>query len=546
MKGGICLLENFQDREFDLIVIGAGINGAGIARDAAMRGLNVLLLDKGDIAGGTTSWSTRLIHGGLRYLQYCEISLVRESLRERARLLHIAPHLVRALPFLIPIYKGARYGQAKIRAGMLAYSLLSLGYVLGEHRLLSSREALSVEPGLNPHGLIGAVLYFDAQVEYPERLTLETAISAREHGATVLTYCRVDRILLEASNVRGVEFTDVLTGRRHQARAAVTINVTGPWVDEVLRRTGQPVKQFVSPTKGSHLIVEPFPGAPRHALYVEASRDGRPFFIVPWTGLYLVGTTDLYYEGDLDQVTVLDEEIEYLLQETNHILPGANLTADKIAYCYSGLRPLPHVASGCPADITRRHFIHDHAPELCGLYSVVGGKITTYRNLGEKAVDVVFRKLGRQAPRSTTAANPLPGTYSEDLAREVQALGARYRLGESTALRLLRVYGRRAINVLDLCSEDLRWRRKLSAQVGAIGAEVVFAFRTEMARTLADVLLRRTMVGMRPDLGLGASRAAAEIAAQTLGWSRDRAEDEIMEYGRCIERFKLHRMEAVG
>ncbi len=539
-------MDNFRDREFDLLVIGAGINGAGIARDAAMRGLSVLLLDKGDISSGTTSWSTRLIHGGLRYLAYNEISLVRESLKERARLLHVAPHLVRVLPFLIPIYKGARYSRAEIHAGMLAYRLLSLGYVLGEHRLLSSREALSVEPGLNSHGLIGAALYFDAQVEYPERLTLETALSAREHGATVLTYCRVDRILVEASTVRGIEFTDILNRTRHQARAAVTFNVTGPWVDEVLQRTGQPVKRLVGATKGSHLIVEPFPSAPRHALYVEASRDGRPYFIVPWTGLYLVGTTDLHYEGDLDQVIALDEEIEYLLHETNRILPGANLTLDKIAYCYSGLRPLPYVTSASPADITRRYFIHDYAPEVSGLYSVVGGKITTYRNLAEKAVDAVFQKLGRRAPRSTTAADPLPGAFAEDVAREALALGARCGLGESTVPRLLRIYGRRAINVLDLCGEDLRWRQELNARAAAIGAEVVFAFRTEMARTLADALLRRTMVGIRPDLGVHADRAAAEIAVQSLGWSRDRAQQEVLEYRKCIERFKLQRTEVVG
>lgn len=539
-------MENFQGREFDLIVIGAGINGAGIARDAAMRGLSVLLLDKGDISSGTTSWSTRLIHGGLRYLEYYEISLVRESVKERARLLHIAPHLVRALSFLIPIYKGARYGRAKIEAGMLAYKLLSLGYELGEHRLLSSREALTMEPGLNPHGLIGAALYFDAQVEYPERLTLETAISARQHGAIVLTYCRVDRILVEASSVRGVEFTDLLNGTRHQARAAVTINVTGPWVDEVLRTTGQPVKQLVGATKGSHLIVEPFPNAPRQALYVEAGRDGRPYFIVPWTGLYLIGTTDLPYDGDRDQVTPLEEEIEYLVQETNRTLPGANLSAEKIAYCYSGLRPLPYVLSGSPKDITRRHFIHDHAPELSGLYSVVGGKITTYRNLGEQAVDAVLRKLGRRTTRSTTAARPLPGAYGEDVAREALALGTRYNLGDGIVARLLRIYGGRAINLLKLCDEDPRWRQEISPGVGAIGAEVVFALRTEVARTLADVLLRRTMVGMRPDLGVGADQAATEIAVQSLGWSRDKAQHEVTEYRRYIERFRLEQVETIG
>src|ERR687894_1899620 len=213
------------DYPFDLIVVGAGINGAGIARDAAMRGLRVLLLDKGDIASGTTSWSGRLIHGGLRYLEHFEIPLVRESLRDRERLLYMAPHLVRALGFLVPIYDHMKRGPLVIRLGMIAYDVLSFDKSMANHRMFNSEEALEREPGLNPEGLKSAAFYYDAQAEYAERIAVENAVSAHEHGAVVLTYAKVERLLVESGSVTGVQFADVLGGGRYEARAPVTANV---------------------------------------------------------------------------------------------------------------------------------------------------------------------------------------------------------------------------------------------------------------------------------------------------------------------------------
>jgi glycerol-3-phosphate dehydrogenase len=220
---------------FDAIIIGAGINGAGIARDAAMRGLKILLLDKGDLASGTTSWSTRLIHGGLRYLEHGEVGLVRESLRERETLLRIAPHLVRPLPLLIPVYEQGARGAWTIRAGMIAYDLLSFDKSLERHQMLSPEETIIRAPGLRREGLRGAALYYDAQVEYAERLVVENALSAQAHGASVLTYARADRVIEEQGAARGVRFTDLLTGDTHAAHAPLVVNVAGPWVDEVLR-----------------------------------------------------------------------------------------------------------------------------------------------------------------------------------------------------------------------------------------------------------------------------------------------------------------------
>jgi glycerol-3-phosphate dehydrogenase len=562
--------EDIRDYPFDLIVIGAGINGAGIARDAAMRGLSTLLLDKGDISNGTTQWATRLIHGGLRYLEYYEIPLVRESLRDREVLFHIAPHLVRPLGFMIPIYERAKHGPLMVWLGMLAYDVLSFDKSVGNHRMLAPREALEREPGLNPEGLKGAAFYYDGQVEYAERVAVENAISAHEHGAVVLNYARVDRLIVESGSVAGVEFTDVLGGGRYEARAPVTINVAGPWVDEVLRgMNGSSEKRMVGGTKGSHLVVDPFPGAPKgEALYVEARRDGRPYFIVPWNGRYLIGTTDIRYEGDLDYVSADEDEIDYLIEETNHVIPEANLSRDSVLFTYSGIRPLPYQPEGAEGSVTRSHIVYDHSkgrgvgtkrtgigegvPRVGGLISIIGGKLTTYRNLSRQTVDMVYKKLGLEPPESRTARVPLPGGAVGDFDTFAAEFKVTSGLADELAERLLKLYGARAPDVLAMAGDDPSLRMPLSAsatvETGLLGAEVIYAFRHEMAQTLSDVLLRRTMVGLGPTVGLDVDEAAARVAVKHLGWSEERARSEVEAYRRYIERYKpkSFREKAVG
>ncbi len=375
---------------YDVVIIGAGINGAGIARDAAMRGLKLLLIDKGEPGCATTSASTRLIHGGLRYLEHFEFGLVRESLREREILLRIAPHLVRPLPMTIPIYKQSKRGRLTIRAGMMLYDLLSWGKSLPRHRMLARAETLERWPGLNPEGLVGSARYYDAQVEFPERLVLANVESAREFGAEVLTHTRVTKITSS-----GVEFGEKF------AEASVIINAAGPWIDRVLERAPVKSPKLIGGTKGSHIVVAPFEDAPANALYLEARSDGRPIFIIPWNKLYLIGTTDVRFEGDPDEVRCEPWEIDYLLSETNLALPSARLTRDSILQTYSGVRPLPVTGDKDEQSITRRHFIREH-PQLPNLLSIVGGKLTTYRSLSEECVDLIFRKLGRNPPPCNT------------------------------------------------------------------------------------------------------------------------------------------------
>jgi glycerol-3-phosphate dehydrogenase len=389
----------------DVIVIGAGINGAGIARDAAMRGLTVLLIEKADIASGTTSASTRLIHGGLRYLEHFEFGLVRESLRERETLLKIAPHLVKPLPIAIPIYKRNKRGRTTIRAGMIVYDLLSLGKSLPRHQMLSRAETLKRLPGLNSEGLLGSALYFDAQVEFPERLVLANILAAREHGAEVFTNAPVTKLIVEGDSLLGVEFLPN-EGNSHSVQTKIVINAAGPWVDRVLARAPVESPQLIGGTKGSHIVVPSFPGAPATAIYMEAQSDRRPVFIIPWNGSYLIGTTDVRFEDDPDEVRCEMWEMDYLLAEANLAFPEAGLTHDTILFTYSGVRPLPRTSDKEEQSITRRHFIREH-PRIRNLLSIVGGKLTTYRSLAEECVDLVFRKLGKHPPPCDTAKKSL-------------------------------------------------------------------------------------------------------------------------------------------
>jgi glycerol-3-phosphate dehydrogenase len=561
---------------FDLVVIGAGINGAGIARDASMRGLKVLLLDKGDISDGTTQWSTRLIHGGLRYLEYYEVHLVRESLAEREKLLHIAPHLVKPLRFVVPIYERSKRGPGMVRLGMIGYDVLSFDKSVPNHRMLSREQALERYPGLNPEGLLGAATYYDGQVEYAERIAVENAISAREHGATVVTHAEVRQLLFEEPangglpRVSGVEFEDKLNGGVYKAHSAVTVNVAGPWVDRVLSGAGSfgiddapegeggEREQMIGGTKGSHLIVDPFPGAPQDALYVEARADGRPYFIVPWNGRYLIGTTDFRYKDDLDRVSADDDEINYLIEETNAVVPTANLTREDVLFTYSGVRPLPFKPEGSESSITRAHVVYDHAsgrsvaggkltvdgagPRAEGLISIVGGKLTTYRNLARQTVNVAFKKLGQGAPASITDKVPLPGGAVADFAAFAADFKATSGLTDELSERLLRLYGARAPEVLEEAGDDPSLRVSLSpdpaVETGLMGCEVLYAFRREMAETLADALLRRTMVGLGPNVALDVDEAAAKVAVEHLGWTEERAKEEVENFRRYVERYR--------
>jgi glycerol-3-phosphate dehydrogenase len=310
------------------------------------------------------------------------------------------------------------------------------------------------------------------------------------------------------------------------ATAPIVINAAGPWIDQVLGASAPSPSRLIGGTKGSHLVIAPFAGAPGSAIYVEAETDRRPFFIIPWNGNYLIGTTDIRYHGELDRVRIEAEEIDYLLRETNRVIPTAQLNRAHILYTYSGVRPLPFVNDKEAQSITRKHFIRA-SPQRDNLFSIVGGKLTTYRSLAEETVDLIFKRLGKNKPTCTTDRVSLPGAMVQPEIVELP------KLSEQTNHRLARIYGTRSSAVKKLISNDFSLGEIFDPETGAIAAEVVFAFKSEFAQTLSDCLLRRTMVGLNSTCGLDAVEAAASVAQKHLGWSASRATLEIEAYHAC-------------
>jgi glycerol-3-phosphate dehydrogenase len=307
------------------------------------------------------------------------------------------------------------------------------------------------------------------------------------------------------------------------------VNATGAWVDELLAGLPGHDRPLVGPSKGTHLVVDPFPGVPRVALYYEAQRDGRAVLVLPWMGRWLIGSTDIRVEGDMDAVGADDAELEYILSETNALIPGAGLTREHVRFVYTGVRPLPYAPDGDVGSVSRGHIVHDHAPHLEGLLTIVGGKLTTFRALGEQAGDLIARKLGVRA-RSMTRAELLPGGRTDDLETFAAAFVERSGMEPAWARRLADIYGVRADAILELARRDPALASVVDERNGVIAAEVVHALEAEFARTLADVLMRRTMVGLDPDVDLDAVEAVAEVMARHQGWSAERTAREVGDY----------------
>jgi glycerol-3-phosphate dehydrogenase len=526
------------DQYFDLVVIGAGVNGTGIARDAAMRGFKVLLLDKGDIASGTSSRSGRMIHGGLRYLAHGDIGLVWESLQERATLIRIAPHLVQKQPLVIPFYANNSHRPWQVRLGMTVldlFAVLSRSW-LGAHERLSREGIRARMPGLTADSLTGAAVMSDAYAVHGERLCVENCLSAAHHKAVLVTHAEVQELCVDAGKVQGLVFRDTLSDASHRVSARMVINAAGPWVDRVLG-TAPEQPRLVGGTKGSFLVVDHFPGAPEESCFYEAISDQRQAVVLPWNGHCLLGTTDRRYEGDPTDVTASDEEIDYLLSETNRIFPQAQLTRADIRFSYAGVRPLPYRAEGAEGKITRRHIIHDHGPSVRGLISVIGGKFSTFRSLAEEVVDKAVRELANSANPCRTHNTPLPGADG-DLDSTRERLTARSALSQRSIDHLLQVYGTRSEDVVALGRDDPTLLQPFDEQTQAIGAELLFAFRAEFAETLDDALIRRSMVGYDSAFDPQTACNALAILQSHLGWDGARCDAELQRYIDYIARFQ--------
>ena len=550
-----------QQTDYDVIIIGGGINGAGVARDAALRGLKTILVEKNDFASGSSSWSTRLIHGGLRYLEYFEFPLVRESLKEREVLLRTAPHLVTPLQLTIPIYRDRSRPYWKIWAGMILYDIFSFDKTLPVHRMLPKAKFKQLFRSLDDDDLAGGSQYYDGQVTLAERLCLENIISAQNAGATMLNYVEVTELPLKNSRITDVVCKDKLTGESFTisgSAKAMVINTAGPWIDRVCQLGSKegnkkPIGNTKKNggTKGSHIVVDPFPGAPGSTLYVEAKSDGRPFFIVPWLGMYLIGTTDIPYKGDIENIKANDEEIDYLLRETNSIVPTANLGRDDIKFTYSGVRPLPNSEGKKPGSITRKHIIFDHKKEgVNNLLTLIGGKLTTYRNVGEEMVDDILKRTKRSPKPCQTDSLPLPGCILPSDPRVEQAI-IEYdsTLTANTIYHLFSIYGARALEVLALTKDNPDLREPLSPNVLDIKAQILYAVEREFAHTLVDILRRRTTLAINGYYGINLLPAITATLQKHCGWTTeqcDRACDEYRFYmeHNCIPDYQLAKVDS--
>ncbi len=544
-----------QGSQYDLIVIGAGINGLGIARDAAERGLSVALIEQEDICFGVSAWSGRLVHGGLRYLEHGDVLLVRESLRERELLFKVAPHLVKPVRLIMPFYSRNTRPSWLIRMGMLAYDMLSLDKSVKSHRILSKKAVKQRFSGMAEAGLSGAALFTDGQVEYAERLCTELAVAAAKAGADIFIHSKVTRILNEGGRVVGV---DVLTadGSTREVRAAITINAGGPWVDAVLRgdegaapteKAAIESKRLIGGSKGSHIIVDPFEGAPTDVVYYESQTDGRLVLVIPWMGRYLIGCTDRRFEQDPDAARAEHDEIEYLLTEANTLMPEANLTKKSVLYTYSGVRPLPYAPGVAEWKIPRSHIVFDHAADgYPGLLSIVGGKLTTYRQLAEDATDDVVKLLGRGAKRPVSKHRPFPGADAPDLdifERHLKAGGA---LDADTLERLFALYGVRAQEIVALAKKNPELAERFDPNSAAIAAELIFAVDSEFAQTLTDVFARRILLAFEPGHGLAGAKRASKILAAHLGWSEKARQAQEQGYTQWLDHLRVPESVAAG
>lgn len=518
----------------DLLVIGGGITGAGIARDAAMRGLRTVLVEQHDLGWGTSSRSSRLIHGGLRYLEQRAFRLVLEANRERAILLRIAPHLVRPLPFVFPLHRGDRVTRWQLALGMLLYDALALFRNVRAHRMLGKRALLEAEPMLRERGLLGGARYFDAQCD-DARLVLATARSAIQHGALVANYMAVARLEREGGRVAGAWIEDRLTGEQGLVRAAVVVNATGPWGDTVRRMEDSGAAPLLQPTKGVHVVVDRIRLGHTEAITFLSPIDGRVMFALPWGNLSYVGTTDTDLppaSRDAESVRATPEDIIYLLRSVNARFPGARLTVDDVRATWAGLRPL--LADGAlPASSrSREHVIVRGAG---GMLTVAGGKLTTYRSMAAEVVDQVAGSLaaldGRaEPPPAPTDEEPLPGGEAHDL-QPFRKLGLELGVHPDTVEHLLRHYGTESAGVYNLGASDRTLFRRLAPPHPAVEGEVLLAARRELARTVEDVLVRRVHLFYEtPDQGLAAAPRVAALLGSELGWDEAKAAEEIERY----------------
>ena len=517
------LLARLSARRHDLLVIGGGIVGAGIARDAAMRGLKVALVEQQDFAGGTSSKTSKLIHGGLRYLEHGALGLVFEALRERKTLRAIAPSLVRPLSLLLPVYAQDPRPAWMVDVGLSLYDLLAAGRNLRLHRMLSPQRASALEPALRIDGLRGAGLFSDCLMD-DARLCLVNILQALGLGAVCCNYVQVRAFLKASGELYGAVVEDRFTGRTSEVHATQVVNATGPWADQVRRLSDPHARAAIAPTKGIHLVL---PAIIKQPLFVQA-RDRRMLFLLPWHEGTLAGTTERVVQGGLDQLRAEPDEVGYLLEEINRVIPGARLGPEDVVTTFAGARPLLAYA-GAPGRASREHRIE---VDRWGLVSVMGGKYTTYRAMAAQTVQFLIRRNGWTADRGLTdqvaLVEPVRASMLErwrDSARGVDP---------DLLARLVLRYGAGAYRILQLMGEDAALAKPVCAHHEELEAELVYAMQEEFACTMTDVLARRTHIAWSPCRGLEIAPRLATLFRRYGDKTVHAAADSIADYAQFL------------
>lgn len=502
-----------EGERFQVIVIGGGINGVAIARECARAGRRTLLLEQHDFAAGTTSRATRIIHGGLRYLEHAEIGLVRESLRERRRLLREQPHLVHPIHFLLALDENSRRSALAIRFGLWMYRHLGGGKLRAD----SSREDEHKLERLLDSGRRWSIFgYEDAQCEFPERLVAEWLVEATEAGVVARNHTRVLAVDVRHRRVAGVLLRDLLSGKEERVEGTWIINATGPWADRLCQHSRIETQHpMVGGVRGSHIVIPRFAGAPDAAVYTEAI-DKRPIFVIPWNEQILVGTTEVADQSDPTKVQPSQEEIDYLVRSLLRLFPRVKLSAGDIAYAFAGVRPLPFAPKEKASAVTRKHYLHDHAQDGAEhMISVIGGKLTTAAELARQCAV----KIG--IPRKSLRTLAIASAESSELLldRWVIELSQAGALSEDTARSVVEWHGKRALDISRIAMRSAELRVPLCSHTEHIVAEAVDAFTGECAMTLGDVLLRRVPVALGACWSPSCSQEAAGRVAAAMAWS---------------------------
>lgn len=473
-------VSRFTKSKFDLLVIGGGINGAAIAHLASACGASVALLEKGDFASGTSSKSTKLLHGGIRYLEHLEFDLVYESLKERYIQLQAAPFLVKPMPFVIPVYKGDARPLWMMKLGVWLYDLLSGKYRIGQHRYLSAQDIMALAPGIKTEGLLGGVEYFDAQMD-DARLCLENVLMADNLGATTANYMEVEGFIKDKNQAIAVKVRDILSGNVLDIYANKIIVAAGPWSDDLMQKDVPKSIRRLRPTKGVHIVYQGQISS--NAFLLQNHKDKRVFFMIPFKGNSLIGTTDTDCQQSPDKLDVEERDVQYLLQEASRIFPDINFDPAKIITTFAGLRPLV-ADSGAPSRLSRKHAI---VRSWSGIYYVMGGKYTTYRAIAEDVLSRAMPHLISKMPYAGQYALYGSGGVNEEL----KILSQRFDVALELVRYLQGIYGSRFIDVLNITRQDHRMKEQICSCSPAIGAQVVYSARIEMAQSVEDIVSRR-------------------------------------------------------